>query len=59
MAVSHTIRIPDDLNAWINSETNSFRTYTSIVVEAVELLRAQKKPPARLEDKTRAGKLRK
>lgn len=59
MPVSKTIRFPDDQDAWIESEINDFRSYTSIVVEAVALLRAQRVPKPRLEDKTSTGKIRK
>ena len=58
MAVTRSIRVPDDLDSWTESQVTSFRSYTSLVVEGMELLRAQR-GNMRLEDKTRTGKMRK
>lgn len=58
MAITRSIRVPDELDTWTESQTNTFRSYTSLVIEGLELLRAQR-GHAKLEDKTRTGKLRK
>lgn len=52
-----TIRFPDHLDDWIESQVTTYRSFSSLVIEMAEKAFAASNP--KLQDKQRTGSLRK